>query len=184
MRSVAERALRTQQAGNQVVLIVSAMAGETNRLLDLAHKIAPVPDMREMDSLASTGEQVSAALMAMTIHALGGQARSFLGHQIRIHTDDAFTKARILTIEGSKLLSSVNEGRIAVVAGFQGVDSNGSAHSLGGCQGRGCWHRPICVSQTVPEGHSSSLLQAQRVTGTQGPKQLATPSTTTVREWV
>ncbi len=131
MKNVAERALRAHGEGNQVVMIVSAMAGETNRLLDLAHKITPVPDMREMDSLASTGEQVSAALMAMTIHALGGQARSFLGHQIRIHTDGAFTKARIHTIEGSKLLSTVQGGKIAVVAGFQGVDSEGNITTLG-----------------------------------------------------
>src|SRR5262245_8451499 len=98
MRNVAERALRAQREGNEVVMIVSAMAGETNRLLELAHKASPVPDMREMDSLASTGEQVSAALMAMTVQALGGQARSFLGHQIKIRTDDAFTKARIHAI--------------------------------------------------------------------------------------
>ena len=94
MRNVAERALRTQREGNQVVLIVSAMAGETNRLLGLAHEISKTPDMREMDSLASTGEQVSAALVAMTIQALGGKAKSLLGHQVRITTDNAFTKAR------------------------------------------------------------------------------------------
>jgi aspartate kinase len=131
MRNVAERALNAQRAGNEVVMIVSAMAGETNRLLELAHKVAPAPDMRELDSLASTGEQVSAALMAMTIQALGGQARSFLGHQIKIRTDDAFTKARIFAIEGDKLLSTVQSGKVAVVAGFQGVDSEGNITTLG-----------------------------------------------------
>ncbi len=131
MRNVAQRALETQRAGNEVVLIVSAMAGETNRLLGLAHKISPTPDMREMDVLASTGEQVSSALVAMTIHALGGRARSFLGSQVRVQTDDAFTKARIRTIEGTKLRSTVQDGKIAVVAGFQGVDSEGNITTLG-----------------------------------------------------
>ena len=131
MRNVAERALRTQREGSEVVLIVSAMAGETNRLLDLAHKISPVPDTRELDALAATGEQVSAALVAMTIQSLGGQARSLLGHQVRILTDDAFSKARIRTIEGSKVLSTVKNGQVAVVAGFQGIDSDGNITTLG-----------------------------------------------------
>jgi aspartate kinase len=131
MKRVAERALVTQREGNQVVMIVSAMAGETNRLLDLAHQTSPTPDTREMDALASTGEQVSAALMAMTIHTLGGQARSLLGHQVRVRTDGAFTKARIQTIEGSKLLGTTGNGQIAVVAGFQGVDGEGNITTLG-----------------------------------------------------
>jgi aspartate kinase len=131
MRNVAERALVAQAAGNEVVLIVSAMSGETNRLLGLAHQITDVPDRRELDSLASTGEQVSAALVAMTIHRLGGKAQSFLGHQVRIHTDDAYTKARIHAIEGSKLLEAVKGGKIAVVAGFQGIDSHGNITTLG-----------------------------------------------------
>ncbi len=131
MKNVAERALRTQREGNQVVLIVSAMAGETNRLLGLAHQISPTPDMREMDSLASTGEQVSAALVAMTIQALGGKAKSLLGHQARIRTDGAFTKARIFNIENEKLLSTVENGEVAVVAGFQGVDPDGNITTLG-----------------------------------------------------
>ena len=131
MRNVAERALRTQRDGNQVVLIVSAMAGETNRLLGLAHEISKTPDMREMDSLASTGEQVSAALVAMTIQALGGKAKSLLGHQVRITTDNAFTKARIHNIDNSKLLETVQAGNIAVVAGFQGIDADGNITTLG-----------------------------------------------------
>ena len=123
--------MRSQREGNQVVLIVSAMSGETNRLLGLAHQISPTPDMRELDSLASTGEQVSAALVAMTIHQLGGKAKSFLGHQVRISTDAAYTKARIQSIEGSKLLQAVQGGSIAVVAGFQGIDPDGSITTLG-----------------------------------------------------
>ena len=131
MRNVSELALRCQREGNQVVLIVSAMSGETNRLLALAHQISATPDMRELDSLASTGEQVSAALVAMTIQQLGGRARSFLGHQVRISTDAAYTKARIQSIEGSKLLQAVQGGSIAVVAGFQGIDPDGSITTLG-----------------------------------------------------
>jgi aspartate kinase len=131
MRRAAELALRAQREGHRVVMIVSAMSGETNRLLALAHEISPTPDMRELDSLASTGEQVSAALVAMTIHKLGGQARSFLGHQIRIQTDDAFTKARILNIEDERLRASVAAGNIAVVAGFQGIDHDGNITTLG-----------------------------------------------------
>ncbi|HTQ02770.1 MAG TPA: aspartate kinase [Polyangiaceae bacterium] len=131
MRNVAERALRTQREGHRVVMIVSAMAGETNRLLGLAHQISDVPDAREMDSLASTGEQVSAALVAMTIQKLGGKARSLLGHQVRVHTDNAYTKARIQNIENSKLLEVVDGGEIAVVAGFQGIDQDGNITTLG-----------------------------------------------------
>jgi aspartate kinase len=131
MRAVAERALKTQREGNQVVMIVSAMAGETNRLLGLAHNISPTPDMREMDALASTGEQVSAALVAMTIQSLGGQATSLLGHQVKVQTDGAFTKARIHAIDESRLLQTVREGHIAVVAGFQGVDAEGNITTLG-----------------------------------------------------
>ncbi len=131
IRNVARRALAAQRAGNRVVLIVSAMSGETNRLLGLAHDVAKVPDAREMDAIAATGEQVSAALTAMAIQAEGGKARSLLGHQVKILTDDAFTKARIKTIEGSKIFETVDRGEIAVVAGFQGVDEHGNITTLG-----------------------------------------------------
>jgi aspartate kinase len=131
IRNVARRCLAAQRAGNDVVLIVSAMSGETNRLLGLAHQISAVPDAREMDAIAATGEQVAAALTAMAIQAEGGKARSLLGHQVKITTDDAFTKARIKTIEGSKIFETVGQGEIAVVAGFQGVDSQGNITTLG-----------------------------------------------------
>lgn len=131
IRNVARRALAAQKAGNDVVVIVSAMSGETNRLLGLAHQVATVPDAREMDVIAATGEQVTSALTAMAIQAEGGQARSLLGHQVKILTDGAFTKARIKTIEGSKIFSTVKKGEIAVVAGFQGVDENGDITTLG-----------------------------------------------------
>jgi aspartate kinase len=135
IRNVARRCLAAQRGdgtgGNDVVVIVSAMSGETNRLLGLAHQVGEVPDAREMDAIAATGEQVSAALMAIAIQAEGGKARSLLGHQVRILTDTAFTKARIRTIDGTKIVSTLERGEIAVVAGFQGVDEHGDITTLG-----------------------------------------------------
>jgi len=131
IRNVARRCLATQRAGNDVVVIVSAMSGETNRLLGLAHEVTKVPDAREMDVIASTGEQVAAALTALAIQTEGGKARSLLGHQVKILTDGAFTKARIKTIDGSKIVETVKGGSIAVVAGFQGVDERGDITTLG-----------------------------------------------------
>ncbi len=131
IRNVARRAIAAQRAGHRVVLVVSAMSGETNRLLGLAHEIAKVPDAREMDALAATGEQVSAALTAMAIHAEGGTARSLQGHQVKVLTDDAFTKARIRAIECAKIFEAVDRGEIVVVAGFQGIDANGNITTLG-----------------------------------------------------
>ncbi|MBX3198856.1 MAG: aspartate kinase [Labilithrix sp.] len=131
IRNVAKRAIATQKEGNDVVVIVSAMSGETNRLLKLAHEVIAVPEAREMDVIAATGEQVTSALLSLAIHAEGGQARSLLGHQVKILTDGAFSKARIKTIEGSKIFSTVKKGQIAVVAGFQGVDEHGDITTLG-----------------------------------------------------
>ncbi len=131
MRNVARRAIATQKAGHRVVLIVSAMSGETNRLLALAHEVTKVPDAREMDAIAATGEQVSAALMAMAIQTEGGKARSLLGHQVKVLTDDAFTKARIKAIDSAKIFETLDRGEIAVVAGFQGVDHAGNLTTLG-----------------------------------------------------
>lgn len=131
IRNVARRCLATQKAGHDVVVIVSAMSGETNRLLGLAHDVTKVPDAREMDAIAATGEQVAAALTAMAIQAEGGKARSLLGHQVRILTDGAFTKARIKAIDGTRITSTLKDGEIAVVAGFQGTDEHGNITTLG-----------------------------------------------------
>jgi aspartate kinase len=131
IKNVARRCIAEKAKGNDVVVIVSAMSGETNRLLKLAHDVTSVPDAREMDAIAATGEQVAAALTAMAIHAEGGKARSLLGHQVKILTDGAFTKARIKAIEGSKIFSTVERGEIAVVAGFQGTDEHGNITTLG-----------------------------------------------------
>jgi aspartate kinase len=131
IRNVAKRAIAAQKAGHRVVLVVSAMSGETNRLLSLAHDLAKVPDGREMDALAATGEQVSAALTSIAIHAEGGRARSLLGHQVKVLTDDKFTKARIVAIESAKITEALDRGEIVVVAGFQGVDEAGNITTLG-----------------------------------------------------
>lgn len=131
IRAVARRALESQKKGNRVVVIVSAMSGETNRLLKLAHDVVEIPDAREMDVIASTGETVTSALTAMAIQSEGGKARSLLGHQVRILTDGAFTKARIKAIDASKIFSTLDKGEIAVVAGFQGVDEHGDITTLG-----------------------------------------------------
>ena len=131
IQNVARRCLETQQAGHDVVVIVSAMSGETNRLLDLAHRTAPIPSAREMDALAATGEQATAALLSMAILGLGGSARSLLGHQVRVRTDSAFTKARIRAVEGERIAETIKAGQIAVIAGFQGVDDDGNITTLG-----------------------------------------------------
>jgi len=131
IRNVARRAVATRRAGHRVVLTVSAMSGETNRLLGLAHELAKIPNGREMDALAATGEQVTAALMAMAIDAEGGKARSLLGHQVKVLTDSAFTKARIRSIDRAKIFEVIDNGEIAVIAGFQGVDEHGNITTLG-----------------------------------------------------
>jgi aspartate kinase len=131
IKNVARRCLAAQRAGNRVVVIVSAMSGETNRLLGLAHQITQVPAAREMDAIAATGEQVTAGLTALAICAEGGRARSLLGHQVRVLTDAAFTKARIKSIDHSKITAALADGEIAVVAGFQGVDAEGNITTLG-----------------------------------------------------
>src|SRR5262245_44323287 len=131
IRNVAARVARTRAAGHQVAVVVSAMAGETNRLLALAQTAHPRPDDRESDVLASTGEQVTSALTALVLHDLGVPARSFLGHQVRIETDSAFGRARIVRIDAEGLRQTLQEGTVAVVAGFQGIEPGGSITTLG-----------------------------------------------------
>ncbi|HEY7956270.1 MAG TPA: aspartate kinase, partial [Polyangia bacterium] len=134
IREVARRCLASQRAGHEVVVIVSAMAGETNRLLTLARQLNddPPPEYeRELDVIASTGEQVSVGLLSLAIQKLGGHAQSFLGSQVRITTDSAFTRARIQSIDAQKIHEALERGRIAVVAGFQGIDASGNITTLG-----------------------------------------------------
>ncbi len=131
IRNVARRCLATQRQGHRVVVIVSAMSGETNRLLGLAKQISDIPDERELDVIASTGEQVSVGLVALAIHAEGGKAISLLGHQVRVLTDSAFARARIQAIDARAITDALEDGKIAVVAGFQGVDREGNITTLG-----------------------------------------------------
>ncbi len=131
IRHVAERVKRVRAEGHQLAVVVSAMAGETNRLLGLAKQAHPRPDDRESDALASTGEQVTAALTALVLHDLGVPARSFLGHQIRIETDAAHGRARIRRIDAEPMRALMAAGTVAVCAGFQGVTEDGSISTLG-----------------------------------------------------
>jgi aspartate kinase len=131
IRNVASRVIRSRDQGHDVVVVASAMAGETNRLLALARTVMPAPDQRECDVLVATGEQVSSALVALAIHSQGRKARSFLGHQIKISTDSAHGKARIKSVDCDRILESIGRGEIAVVAGFQGVDEEQNITTLG-----------------------------------------------------
>ncbi len=131
IESVARRALAAQAKGHDVVVVVSAMSGETNRLLGLVHKLTPRPNEREQDVVVATGEQVSIGLVAIAIGAQGGKAQSFLGHQCRIVTDSVFSKARIKEIDARGITEVLDEGQIAVIAGFQGVDAKGNVTTLG-----------------------------------------------------
>jgi len=131
IKKVASRILKTKNQGHGVVIVVSAMAGETDRLLRLAQQITPTPDERELDVLVSTGEQVSVALLTMMLRHLGADAKSYLGFQIKIATDSAFGKARITGIESERIQNDLKEGRIVVVAGFQGVDESDNITTLG-----------------------------------------------------
>jgi aspartate kinase len=131
IKNVAKRIARYHAQGHQLVVVVSAMSGETNRLLALAKDISSNPDPRELDVVAATGEQVTIGLLCMALHELGLKARSYTGPQVRILTDSAFTKARILDIDDAKMRSDLEEGNIVVVAGFQGTDEAGNITTLG-----------------------------------------------------
>jgi len=129
--NVAERIKATRDAGHQVVAVVSAMAGETNRLLALARSIDPRPEPRETDVLAATGEQVTIALLALSLQARGCPARSYTGAQVPIRTDSAFSRARIEHIDDTRMRGDLAKARVVVVAGFQGIDAKGNITTLG-----------------------------------------------------
>jgi aspartate kinase len=131
IRNVAERVAEYKRAGHDLVVVVSAMAGETDRLINLAKSITENPPLRELDMLISTGEQVTSALLAITLQAMGYKARAYLGYQIPIYTTDLFTKARIKEIKVDTLKSALARGEIVVVAGFQGVTEEGDITTLG-----------------------------------------------------
>jgi aspartate kinase len=129
--NVAQRVAKWKRAGNQVVVVVSAMSGETNRLIALAKAIQATPDPRELDVAVSTGEQVTIGLLAMALKEIGVKARSYTGGQVKILTDDAFTKARILSIDDQAMRADLDNDTVVIVAGFQGVDAAGNITTLG-----------------------------------------------------
>lgn len=131
IQNVAKRVAKWMRAGHQVVVVPSAMSGETNRLLGLAKDINPDASPRELDQIASTGEQVSSGLLALALLREGVDAVSYAGWQVTVHTDSSFTKARIKSIDDQKILADLNAGRAVVVTGFQGVDPNGNITTLG-----------------------------------------------------
>jgi len=131
IKHVAKKVVETKKAGNDLIVVVSAMAGETDRLIELAHQIVARPDEREYDVMVSTGEQVSIALLSMAIQDLGCKAVSFLGFQIKIVTNSDFSKARILNIDSEKITNELRNGSIIVIAGFQGIDEQGNITTLG-----------------------------------------------------
>ncbi|MFZ9562728.1 MAG: aspartate kinase [Burkholderiales bacterium] len=131
IKNVAKRVARWKAQGHDVVVVVSAISGETNRLIALAKEIQSQPDPRELDVMVSTGEQVTIALLSMALIEIGLQARSYTGGQVRILTDNAYTKARILSIDEHNMRADLKAGRVGVVAGFQGIDEQGNITTLG-----------------------------------------------------
>ena len=131
IKNVARRVAKWHDAGHQIVVVPSAMSGETNRLLGLAKEITTQPEPRELDMLASTGEQVSVALLALALQSIGKQAVSYAGWQVAIKTDSSHTKARIESIDEAKVKQDLNAGRIVIITGFQGVDDKGNITTLG-----------------------------------------------------
>ncbi|MBP6058484.1 MAG: aspartate kinase [Nitrosomonas sp.] len=131
IKNVARRVATFHSQGHQIIVVVSAMSGETNRLIALAHEVQETPDSRELDVMVSTGEQVSIALLSMALMELNVKAKSYTGSQVRILTDSTHTKARILSIDEAKIRADLDSGYVVVVAGFQGVDEKGSITTLG-----------------------------------------------------
>ncbi len=131
IKAVAQKIKQSHEQGHQIVVVVSAMAGETDSLVSMAHKVTTSPNPREFDVLLATGEQVTIALLSMALMEIGCNARSYTGSQVRIVTDSAHSKARIMSIDDQKLHVDLNNGTIVVVAGFQGIDQNGNITTLG-----------------------------------------------------
>jgi aspartate kinase len=131
IRNVARRVAKWRAQGHDIVVVPSAMSGETNRLIALAREIQPSPEPRELDVVASTGEQVTVGLLSMALHELGTAAKSYTGAQVRVLTDSAFNKARIQAIDEDRLRADLARGIVPVVAGFQGVDADGNITTLG-----------------------------------------------------
>ena len=131
IKNVAKRVARFHAQGHQVVVVVSAMSGETNKLIALAKEVQASPDPRELDQICATGEQVTIGLLSMALKSIGVPARSYTGGQVKVLTDNTFTKARILSIDESNMRRDLDAGMVVVVAGFQGVDADGNVTTLG-----------------------------------------------------
>ncbi len=131
INAVAEKVIKTHKEGNDIVVVVSAMSGETDRLIALAKEVSKQPNDRELDVLLSTGEQVTIALLSMALEARNYPARSYTGAQVHIRTDKAHNKARILDIDAARVRKALKEGKIVVIAGFQGIDEDGNITTLG-----------------------------------------------------
>jgi len=131
IKAVAERVKKVRETGDDLVVVLSAMSGETNRLIGLAKEMQDEPNERELDAMVSTGEQITVALLSMRLNEIGCPACSYTGTQVRILTDSSFTKARIKEIDDAKIRSDLAEGKVVVVAGFQGVDDDGNITTLG-----------------------------------------------------
>ena len=131
IRNVAKRVAKWVRAGHQIVVVPSAMSGETNRLLGLAKELSDRPSARELDMIASTGEQVSVGLLAIALQAEGIDSVSYAGWQVPIKTDSAFSKARIESIDDTRVRADLAAGKVVVITGFQGVDPNGNITTLG-----------------------------------------------------
>ena len=131
IKAVAEKVKKVHDQGDHIVVVVSAMSGETNRLVALAREMQPQPNEREMDVLISTGEQVTVSLLSMALHEIGCPACSYTGGQVKILTDSSHTKARIRNIDDTRMRADLNGGKVVVVAGFQGVDENNNITTLG-----------------------------------------------------
>ncbi len=131
IKNVAQRVILAKEAGNDVIVVVSAMAGETDKLINLAHELTPIPDVRELDVLISTGEQISVALVSLVIKSMGHEVKSYLGYQIPITTNSTYGKARITNVKPDKILKDIKAGKIVIVAGFQGIDDEGNITTLG-----------------------------------------------------
>ncbi|HSR02016.1 MAG TPA: aspartate kinase, partial [Methylophilaceae bacterium] len=131
IQNLAKRVARFKEQGHQIVVVVSAMSGETNRLIALANEISGKPNPRELDVIVSTGEQVTIGMTALALQEIGLKAKSYTGSQVKILTDESHGKARIINIDGQNMLKDLDNGYVVVVAGFQGCDANGNITTLG-----------------------------------------------------
>ncbi len=150
IKNVARRVAKWHDAGYQVVVVPSAMAGETNRLIGLAKEIMPEPDQRELDMVTSTGEQVSIGLLSMALMQLGKEAVSFTGWQVPVKTDTSHTKARIRSIDDERIRENLGKGKIVIIAGFQGISEAGNITTL--CRGNGCGSQGFGMSHLYRRG--------------------------------